>query len=96
MQQLNGINNSNIECEKVPRDKMIAVIFSSTDQSINYPIACLPSDLFSNLEKNLYLEYPDIRNKNIFFLAKGKLVNKNLNLEQNNIKNGDHIIMNYE
>jgi hypothetical protein len=96
MQQLNGTNTSNKENEKVSMDKIIAVIFSSTDQSINYPIACLTSDLFSKLEEKLYSEYPELKNKNIFFIAKGNLVNKNLNLEQNNIKNGDHIIMNYE
>ena len=96
MPQFNGIkDDSNKDNEKVSMDKIIAVIFTSTDQSINFPIAGLKSDLFSKLEEKLYLEYPDLRNKNIFFIAKGNIVKKNLNLEENNIKNGDHILINF-
>ena len=96
MPQFNEIkDDSNKDNEKVSIDKIIAVIFTSTDQSINFPIAGLKSDLFSKLEEKLYLEYPDLRNKNIFFIAKGNIVKKNLNLEENNIKNGDHILINF-
>ena len=40
-------------------EQIIAVNFISTDQNINYPLACKKTDIFSNLEKKLYNEYPE-------------------------------------
>jgi uncharacterized ubiquitin-like protein YukD len=76
-------------------EKTIAVVFISLDKRLHFPMSCKISDIFEKLEEKLYLEYPDLRNKNIFFIAKGNIVKKNLKLEENNIKNGDHILINF-
>ena len=36
---------------------IIGVKFVSTDQRVNYLISCEISDIFSNVEKKLYLKY---------------------------------------
>ena len=74
---------------------MIAVNFIMTDQSVNFPMPCMLSDIFSKLEEKLYLEYPELKNQNIYFIAKGSIINRDLTLEQNKIKNGDQILINY-
>ena len=74
---------------------MIAVHFQSTDQRVNFPMPCMLSDNFSKLEEKLYLKYPQLKNKNIYFIANGNKINRNLTLEQNRIKNGDHILIFY-
>ena len=75
-------------------DKIIAINFISVDQRINYPMKCKSSDIFLKLEEKLYHEYPDIKNKNVFFMAQGILINKNDSLDKNKIKNGDSILVN--
>ena len=73
--------------------EIFAVNFISVDQSINFPIACKSSDNFTELEKKLYIEYPDLKKKNIYFFANGKLIERSSTLEQNNIKSGNAILI---
>ena len=74
--------------------KTIAVVFISLDQEIQYPMSCKISDIFEKLEEKLYLEYPRYKNKNTYFIANGKKINKSKTVEKNGIKNGDSIIVN--
>ena len=76
--------------------KTIAINFLSTDHRINYPIACMNSDVFLDVEEKLYTEYPELRNKNIYFIANGDVINRNNTLEQNNIKNGNQILIHFK
>ena len=66
----------------------------SVDQTINYPVACKSSDIFSTVVEKLYHEYPSLRNKNIYFTTGGGVVNTSVSFEQNNIKNGQIILIN--
>ena len=50
-------------------------------------------DIFSKVEKELYLKYPNLSNKNITFVSNGKEVNITSTLEENEIKNGDKILI---
>ena len=74
--------------------KIIAVNFTSIDQTVNFPMACKTTDIFAELEKRLYIEYPDLKHKNIYFIANGNVINTSVTLEQNKIKNGNTIIIN--
>ena len=74
---------------------IIAVNFRSVDDSINYPIWGIKTDNFSTIEEKLYFEFPELRYKNIFFIANGYKINKADTLEKNKIKNGDTIIIHY-
>ena len=46
--------------------------FCPNDQSINFPIVCKDSDIFIRLEEKLLLEYPKLKDKNIFLYSKCK------------------------
>ena len=80
------------ELKKASED-IIAVEFKSSDQTINYPIPGEKTEKFSALGEKLYKEYPELKDKNIFFLAKGNIIKKELTLEQNKITAGTIIII---
>jgi hypothetical protein len=84
------INNNNSHI----METIIAVNFRSINEDIIYPIACKKTDIFSNIEKKLYKEYPILKKKKIYFIVNGKVVNKSYTFEQNKIKSGDTILIN--
>ena len=52
----------------------------------NYNLICKENDLFLSLEKRLYKEFPQIKNK-VFFMCDAKIIDKNKTLKENGIKN---------
>ena len=91
--KLNSKSN-NIK-QKSYTKKNIAVMFYIPGQNIHFPISCCPFDVFTNIEQNLYDEFPDLKNKNIYYIANGNIVDKSATLEKNKIKNGTTILLNY-
>ena len=77
------------------KEKIISIMFFIIDQNIHYPIPCSESDSFSKIENKLFEEFPELKSKNIYYLANGNTVNKTSTLKQNKIKNGDTILINY-
>ena len=75
-------------------EKLMAIIFYSVDQKVNYPMICKNTDTIHKLEEKLYEEYPNLSERENYFLCKGGVVNKFQSLENNKIKNGDIIILN--
>jgi hypothetical protein len=75
-----------INPEKNKKD-ICLIQFLSGDQHVNMFITCKVTDNFSVLEEKLYKDFPDLKNKNIIFLAKGNIINRSATLEQNKIKN---------
>ena len=74
-------------------EKYIAINFVSVDQRINHTIICKNKTNFQNIEKELYLKYPEyIKNYN-YLMLNGLSINRRKNLEQNGI-NGYTIILN--
>ena len=72
---------------------LIAVVFTSSDQKINYAVSCYPGDLFSTVETKLVLEHPELKNKNMAFICNGQVPNRYATLEENKIKNGSVIMV---
>ena len=73
----------------------IVVYFTSIDQNIiNYSMKCNNLDIFSTLIDKLCLEFDELKNKDMYFLANGMILNKNLTLHQNKIKDGAQILIN--
>ena len=70
-----------------------AVNFISFNQNFQFPVPCKSSDNFSVLEKILFREHPELRNKKVYYLANGTTVNTRKTLEQNMIKNGTNILV---
>ena len=92
-----NINNNNPESksERNLKDEVMAINFTSVDQTINYCIPCKKSDKFYIIENKLYEEYPQYKNKQVYFTGNGILIDKNKTLEENKIKSGDMIIVNF-
>ena len=74
-------------------ETIMAVVFVSLDNNINYPMACRKTDIFKNIEKKLYLEFPILKSKKIYFVANGNIVNSSYTIEQNKIENGNTILI---
>ena len=77
------------------KEEPIAISFMTTDQNINFPLVCFSSDNFSELIKKLYIKYPDIKKENLIFLYNGGIINPLGTVEQNKIRNGSIILINY-
>ena len=93
----NIINLPQIVSNKSFSDEtFFAVRFFLVDHSINYPVACKYSFAFSRLERKLFLEYPELKIKNIYYTVDNKIIDKETTVRQNGIKDGDTIIINFE
>ena len=58
-------------------EKLMSVIFMSSNQEIHYSIICKDSDKFTSVENLLYDEFPRFRETENFFLSNGNKINKN-------------------
>ena len=89
--KLNDNNIDNIQ----PGEKIIAIGFTSSDQTIqNFFRPCKDSDLFVRLEEKLYDEYPQYKDVETYFLVNGKKVLRFKSMKENDIKNGQVIMLN--
>ena len=84
--QLQNKNDINVKFSDV-----IYVHFISSDQKINYPIKCLKTDTFAEIEEKLYQQYSEYRETNNNFITKGKLILRFKKICVNNIQDGDKI-----
>ena len=84
---------SNYPIQLLDGEKLISVIFVSSDQKIHYSIICKNTDKFNNIENKLYDAYPGLIESENNFIVNGKLINKYKSLDFNNIKNSDIIMV---
>ena len=75
------------------KNKKSFVTFISREYKINLVIFYEDYDIFSKLEEELYLRYPDLKNKNITFIVNGNEINRTSTMIENNIKNGYYIFI---
>ena len=71
------------------------MIITSTDQAIKYPIICKKSDNFKELEQKIYKKFPDLKQKEHYFLCNGNIIDIEKTIEENKIKDGDILVINY-
>ena len=100
-QKENQINKLKIELQKeknktnkkmIDYKDMISINFISTDQKINkFPISCVKTDRFAEIEEKLYQEFEEFRETNNTFIVNGTTVLRFKKMSENNIKNGDTI-----
>jgi len=76
------------------KEKLITISIISTDENIHFSIICQKNDNFSEIEKLLYNKYPNYKNNNNYFVLDGNIIDQKKNLENNNIKDNDIIILN--
>jgi len=89
--KLNSRDINNIQ----PGEHILAIGFTSSDQTIqNFFRPCKDSDLFVKIEEKLYDEYPKYKDVETYFLVNGKKVLRFKSMKENNIKNGQVIMLN--
>ena len=74
-------------------EELMSVIFFSPNQKIHYSIICKNTDQSTEIETQLYKEYPDYKNIENYFIVNGNKINKYKSLKENHIKNSDIIIL---
>ena len=75
-------------------DNKISLYFQSVDQKIKETILCQSNEKFHILEGILYEKYPQYKESENYFIVNGVKVNRFKTLKENNIKNGDKIVLN--
>jgi len=70
---------------------IIVVHFSYNGLSFSF--VCKTTDNFSYIEKELFKEFPELKDKNIFYISSGLLLERSKTLEQNGIKDDDYILV---
>ena len=71
----------------------IKVNFISIDQKTKCFITCFDSDIFFDIEQQLYEIAPELQNE-YYFLCNGGVIDKSLTFAQNKIKNNSIILIN--
>ena len=74
-------------------EKMIILIFQSNEEQFSHHIICKNTDIFSEIEMKLKNKYPFLKEEENYYLHKGRKINKDYNLQDNNIGDGDTIII---
>jgi myosin heavy subunit len=74
-------------------EKMIILTFQSNENQISHHIICKNTDIFSEIEVKLKNKYPNLKEEENYYLHNGKKINKNYSLQDNNIGDGDTIII---
>ena len=75
-------------------EKLMSINITSIDQNIHCSFICKNTDIFSNIEAKLYQKYKEYSENENFFTVNGKKINKHKNLDDNEIKDNDIIILN--
>ena len=76
-------------------EKLISIIFFIPDKDIRCPVPYNESDSFSNIVNKLFEEFPELKSKNIYYLANGNAINKVATLKEIKIKQGDTILVQF-
>ena len=76
-----------------PKEQLISIIFTSLDENIYYSIICKKTDSFSKIESLFYEKYPQYKKYKRIFIVNGNTVDVSRNVEENNIKNSDVILV---
>ena len=72
----------------------MSIIFLSVDQKIHHSFVYKNTDIFAEIEQKLYVEYPEYKEEENYFITNGYKVNRFKSLDENNIKSSDKITLN--
>ena len=90
----NDVLKNDLPFELSENEKLMCVIIQcNEDKEVHYPIICKDKLPFKNLEDLLYDKYPKYKETENEFYVDGNKIDKLKTLEENNIKNGQIIIM---
>ena len=93
--QINNLQlNNNKNKIKFGLDEIVTVLIQSVDQRVNTPLSVPKSELFVRLEEQLYEEYPEYKEFDVYFTVKGDKIKRFKSKEENKLKNEDKILLN--
>ena len=78
------------------KENSIAIIFRSIDQNITYAAVCKESDNFAKVGQEVLKEYPQLKDKNIFYIHEGSIIDRNKTLKENKVKHNSNILINIQ
>ena len=84
---------SKIPKRNVNMDDIMVINFLSTDQNIRCGISCLADDTFAEVEEKLYKKFDKFRDTNNVLLFGGNIILRFKKVKENNIHNGDTILI---
>ena len=87
------INNKENKADKVNTNVNDIITINFESGEIRYEIKCSPTDIFSDVEEKLYKIDNNLKNDNNIFSVNEKEVFKFKTLSENNIKDGDKIMI---
>ena len=94
-------NSSSINLNKKEKNNSILIKedeiilnFISTDQNINYAIACKSTDKFNIAINKIFDIFPEYIEKKCCFICNGNVINEYKKIQENKLKSGDTIIVN--
>ena len=89
----NNLINNNYVISSKPGEKILSINFVSNGfQGImNYSLPCKNTDLFVRLEEKLNNDYPELKDKETYFLVNGRKIKRFKTLDENQIKSNDVI-----
>ena len=74
--------------------ELISITINSGDQKIiNYSLICKNTDTINYIEKMLYKKFPDFPKTENYFLCNGVIIDKSHSLKENEIKDGDILLV---
>jgi len=74
-----------------PREKIMTIIFISSDQNIISSFICKNTHIFKFLENKFYEKYSEYKDLDNIFFSNGRMIDKNKSLDENKINNNDII-----
>ena len=85
--------NQNIIISGQPGEKIISVLFLTmgSQDIMNYSMPCKTTDLFVDLEKKLYIDFPKYKNYETYFTVNTRRIKRFKTIEENKIKSNDII-----
>ena len=97
LEKENQKNNQNCqpkdELNILSKDITINFIIYAHGQKIDYSMNCCNLEVLPSIKEKLCLKFDYLKNKEILFFSHGNNLKHNLTLEQNEIKDGDIIII---
>ena len=72
-------------------DKIISTIFISSDENLHYSMICKSTEMFIEIEKRLFIKYPEYKETKNYYYANGYKIDINKTLEDNKIKDNEII-----
>ena len=74
-------------------NNLLTLIFQSGDQLLRYAIICKNTDIFNIIVNKIFEREPKFKENFNYFLCNGNRVNEYKSLDENNIKDGNFIIL---